>query len=244
MSGFNTARPSGLASLACPLLRAPTAPGTRSNRPLRRHESACQQQERPHLWLATQTTAWHARHRSAWPNHSVEARPNGIAPCPRSAWGTCCSARARRNTVGPASPQTLGVTKPTARHALSKMSLRCRRSHDSSASENNHKLQLFHLPSVWSSLGLLQGCDGSGQGRTRRNRVIQLGPEGTSVCPLLHLRLPRQLGARCSRSRVEDGREREAVRARATRSSKNPATRWGVLVSRINFTQWCATSDA
>jgi len=46
------------------------------------------------------------------PNPSFEARPNGIAPCPRGAGGTSCTARARRNTVGPASTRTLGLMNP------------------------------------------------------------------------------------------------------------------------------------
>jgi 8-oxo-dGTP diphosphatase len=47
------------------------------------------------------------------PNPSVEARPNGKPPGPRGAQGISCASRAWRLAVGPASPQTLGLTTNT-----------------------------------------------------------------------------------------------------------------------------------
>jgi hypothetical protein len=52
----------------------------------------------------------------ARPNPSVEARPNGIALGPRGAFCLSCASRAKRNTVGPASPRTLGLARSPARH--------------------------------------------------------------------------------------------------------------------------------
>jgi len=62
----------------------------------------------PHLGLNALAVITFARSAGSRPNPSVEARPNGIAPGPRGAVPLSCTARAWRNTVGPASPQTLG----------------------------------------------------------------------------------------------------------------------------------------